>query len=93
MRRNNVIKGVLLAVVSLSAWQYGNWTYERQVLSWTIVNGLDERPYVYRVLLPWLAQILVWAGLQPYQALSVLILLSAIGLLYAIKYLLRSVRS
>jgi hypothetical protein len=93
MRRNKIIKGFLLTLVAASAWQYGDWAYDRQAWTWSIAMSHEPRPYVYRVLIPWLAEILVWLGLQPYYALSLLIVLSAIGLLYAIKYLLRSVRS
>jgi hypothetical protein len=93
MSKYRLLKGLLLSITAATAWQYAHWTYEKQEWAGRIVNGLDDRPFVYRVLIPWLAQILVWMGLQPYQALSVLIILSAIGLVYAIKYLLRSVRS
>jgi len=84
-----LIRSALLCVVMLTALEYARWTYlDNLVKAQIIVLGFEEKPYVYRALVPWLAHVLVTLGLRADLALNVVIVLSAIGLFYAIKHLL-----
>ncbi len=86
------VRALMIAVVALSAREYSVWALHRQWTPEIIVMGLEEKPFVYRALVPWLAHLLVWMGVSPETALTVVIVLSAIGLLYGIKYLIGSFR-
>lgn len=85
---------MLLIVVGLTAYEYSLWTmrYENVSQAEQIVMSLTERPYVYRVLIPWIARVLTFTGLRPEQALSILVMLSAIALVYGIKSLFEVVQ-
>ncbi len=83
-----LIKSLLLGVVVLTAREYARYTFMNVSRAQMMVMGWEDRPYVYRALVPWLAQLLVTLGLRADVALSVIIVLSAIGLVYGIKYLL-----
>ena len=72
----------------LTAREYARWTFDNVSRAQMIVMGLEERPFVYRALVPWLAHVLVMLGLRADLALTVIIVLSAVGLMYGIKYLL-----
>lgn len=89
--KQNLIKGSLLLMVIVTAREYARWTFDP---AWApgIVAGLQEKPFVYRALIPWLAHLLVILGLRADLALTLLVVLSALGLLYGIKYLLASFR-
>ncbi len=90
--RSQAIRAVLLGLVIFTAHEYGQWTYDSLSRAQIIVGGLEERPYVYRMLVPWLADRLVVLGLRADLALLLLVILSAIGLFYGIKYLLAAFR-
>lgn len=92
MCKNNsrLVKGVLLALVAITAREYAHYTYMNR--AHYLATSQDGRPYVTRVLIPWLAQILISLGIPADTALTLLIILSAIGLLYGIKYLLSATR-
>lgn len=86
------LRWLLLGVVVLTAREYAHWTFDNLSRAQMIVMGLEERPYVYRALVPWLAHLLVMLGLRADVALTVLVILSAVGLVYGIQYLLKSFR-
>jgi len=90
--KNLFTKGLLLLVVGLTARQYAQWAYQNQTKAEWIVFGLEIRPYVYRALVPFLARILVTLGMGAEQALTVVVVASAIGLVYGIQYLFQSFR-
>lgn len=90
--KRRITKGLLLLMVALTAGQYARWTFENTLLAQMIVFGLEDRPFSYRALVPWLAHLLVGIGLNPSQALTALIVLSAIGLVYGIEYLITATR-
>ena len=81
------VKAILLLTVILTAREYAYWTFHNFSTAEMIVMGLEEKPYVYRALAPWLAHLLVLIGMSAEAALTVLIVGSAIGLVYGIKYL------
>lgn len=87
-----ILRVILLGVVILSAYQYAQQTFESLPRAQMIMMGHEEKPYVYRALVPWLARLLVTLGLPADAAFTVIIVLSALGLLYGIKYLLASFR-
>src|SRR5215208_210614 len=86
------VKASLLVLILLTAYNYAQGTSGGLAGAQRIVMGLDEKPYVYRALVPWLAHLLVLLGVPADTALTVLVMLSAIGLVYGIKYLLNSFR-
>jgi len=88
-----VIKAILLLAVILTAGEYARWTYFADS-RWAraIVLELQEKPFVYRALVPWLAHLLALLGLSNESALTIVVVCSAIGLLYGIKYLLAAFR-
>ena len=83
-----LLRWLLIGVVVLTAQEYAQWTFDNLSRAQMIVMGLEEKPFVYRALVPWLAHVLVMLGLRADMALTVVIVLSAIGLVYGIKYLL-----
>lgn len=88
MVRNQSSKVLLVLVVLVAAWQYTNtWTYQILELSGPIVFGLNKRPFVYRALVPLLARLLWMMGIPDHIAITVVVMLSAIGFLYALIYL------
>lgn len=87
------LKVSLLTTVILTAQQYAHWAYQNRIRAEWIVYGEEIRPYVYRALIPFLARILVFLGMGPEQALTIVVVVSAIGLVYGIQYLIRSIRS
>jgi hypothetical protein len=93
LRNKSILKGSLLLIVILTAREYARWTYDNLANAQAIVSGLTDRPFIYRALVPWLAQLLVLLGMHADAALTVLVVLSAIGLIYGIKFLLAATRS
>lgn len=91
-RRQSWLRWLLLGVVVLTAREYARWTFDNLSRAQMIVGGLEDRPYVYRALVPWLAHALVMLGLRADLALTVIVVLSAVGLVYGIKYLLSAFR-
>lgn len=87
-----LIKSLLLGVVVLTAREYARWTFDKLARAQMIALGLEEKPFVYRALVPWLAHVLVMLGMRADLALSVIVVLSAVGLVYGIKYLLTAFR-
>ena len=87
-----LIKSLLLGVVVLTAREYARWTFDNLARAQMIALGLEEKPFVYRALVPWLAHVLVMLGMRADLALSVIVVLSAVGLVYGIKYLLTAFR-
>ena len=83
-----LIKSILLGLVVITAREYAKWTFMNVPRAHMMVMGWEDKPYVYRALVPWLAQLLVTLGLRADLALTVIIVLSAIGLVYGIQYLL-----
>ena len=92
MHRNKLIKGLLLLVVVLVAREYAHYTYITSEMARNIVYSLYERPYVYRALVPWLAYLLTGLGISPEMALTLVVVCTAIGLLYALLYLFHSLK-
>ncbi len=90
--RKYLIQGIIIAVVIVIAHEYAQWTFDNPDRARQIAMGLEERPFVYRALVHWLAYPLVKLGMSPSQALTLVVILSAIGLLYALKYLFASFR-
>lgn len=86
--KTSLIKSFLLSVVVITAREYARWTFDNMSRAQMIVMGLEEKPFVYRALVPWLAQLLVALGLRPDLALTVIIVISAVGLVYGLQYLL-----
>lgn len=86
------MKAGVLMVVVLVAREYARATYYSLEVAQIWVYGIGERPYVYRTLVTWAARPLVWLGLREDVALSTVIVLSAIGLVYGIKYFISSFR-
>jgi hypothetical protein len=80
---------VLLIGMSFLAvvWMYASGVWYAEPYARAIVLGLDEKPFVYRALLPWLAQGLMGLGLSASAALGVLVLVSAVGLVVGMKFL------
>jgi hypothetical protein len=93
LHRRNLVKISLVSIVILTAREYAQLTYDQLWRAEAIVFGMTEKPYVYRTLIPWLARPLVYLGVPAHMALTVLVVLSAIGLLYGLYYLLQSFRS
>lgn len=90
MRRNSLVKPLLVLVVALVAREYARATFFTPDMAAGIVYSLNDRPYVYRALVPWLAWSLTRLGIAPETALTLVIMCMAIGFLYALYYLLRS---
>jgi len=90
MRRSRMIALVLVCAVG---WAYGFQTWKTSVRAEAIALGLEGKPFVFRALAPWIAQVLMALGLPAGLALSVLVIFSAIGLFYGLKYLSDSFRS
>ncbi len=86
------VKATLLLVVIVTAREYAHYTFDQVWRAEVIALSLEEKPYVYRALVPWLAHMLVLLGMRPEMALTLLVILSAIGLVYGIKYLLAAFR-
>jgi hypothetical protein len=80
-------------LVCLVAWQYAQWTWQRDDrYAMLIALSLEERPFVLRALIPWLARGLMKLGLAASTALNVLVMLSALGLFYGLDFLKKSLR-
>jgi len=86
------VKRVLIGIVGLTAFEYSRVTFDNLAWAQLIVMGLEQKPYVYRALVPWLAHLLVMLGLQADVALTIVVIASAFGLIYGIKYLLATFR-
>ena len=88
--KSKFLKGFLLAIIIATAIEYSRWTYISPLNAYAIVAGLDERPFVYRMLIPALAWLLSWLGVPIIFSLRLVVVLSSIGLFYALKYLFTS---
>jgi hypothetical protein len=87
-----ILRIALFGIVIATAWEYARWTYDTSARAEAIVLALEDRPYVYRALVPFVARQLWIAGVPAILALRALVVLSAIGLVYALEYLFRSLR-
>jgi hypothetical protein len=85
-------RGYLLVFVAVTASAYAHWTWRTSEHAVQIALSLEGKPFVYRALVPWLARGLMALGLAAETALSVLVILSAIGLFYGLDFLRRSLR-
>lgn len=92
MTRSSIrlVKFFIVLLVGLIAREYANYFYYAEGGAPLIVYSLENRPYVYRVLVPWLAYALTALGLSPETALHFVIVCTAIGFLYALVYLFKS---
>lgn len=88
--RTHLVKVLMLTIVAITARAYAQWAIQNAEKAGWIVFGHEIRPYVYRAFVPFMARILVMLGMSPEQALIVVVVASAIGLVYGIKYLLQS---
>jgi hypothetical protein len=70
-----------------AAWNYAGWF---SILASSLLFGINERPYVYRVLIPWITRLLWLAGVPAPLALQIVVTLSAVALFAALCYLLTS---
>lgn len=68
-------------------YMYASGVWYAEPYARAVVWGLEEKPFVYRVLMPGLARGLMGLGFSASAALGVLVFVSAIGLVYAIKFL------
>lgn len=89
IKPQKLIGVVFICVV---AWPYAQLTWKTAARAEEIVLGLEGKPFVFRTLVPWLARALMQIGMTAETALSVLIVLSAVGLWYALGYLSESFR-
>jgi hypothetical protein len=83
-------KGLLLVVVILTATTYAGWAFQNHIRAQWIVYGLEMRPYVYRAFVPILARILVAVGMGPELALTIVVVGSAVALIYGLQYLIKA---
>lgn len=90
LRNRRLIKGLLLVLVGLVAREYAHFTYFTSEMARNIVYSLYERPYVYRAMVPWIAYVLTGLGVSPEIALTIVVICTAIGFLYALNYLFHS---
>lgn len=88
--RFGIVKVVLLAVVAAMALEYIGFAIDHPEYSRAIVMGQDDRPYVYRALVPFVARCLTWTGMRADVALTVVVVSSAIGLVYGLIYFFSS---
>lgn len=79
-------------LIGMTAWIYGEWTWQTPERAMDIVMGLEAKPFVFRVLVPFLGRSLMWLGLEAQTALQVVVTVSAIGLYWAIRRLWDAVR-
>lgn len=80
----------MFSIVAVLGWEYARWTYATAARAQQIVFGLEEKPFVYRALVPFVAWLLVQTGIPAELALRIVITLSVCGLFYAFLYLFRS---
>lgn len=86
-------KTALLLMVAVVAWEYSRWCYQHSLwLAMQVVYGLDDRPFVYRALVSWMALGLVKLGLREDIALSIVVVFWAIGFVYALDLFLNGKR-
>ena len=81
---------LFILIIMLSALQEYTYLVRRIGFHYfyIITQSLDDRPFVYRALLPYLTRAVnTLTGLNVYFCMGLLILLSSIGLYYSIKYL------
>lgn len=82
---NKFLTFFLILLVSLTASQYAYWTFTDTVSNAEeIVTGTQQKPFVYRALIPWAAHTLTELGLSAPTALTIMVILSAIALMYGI---------
>lgn len=85
------IRLLMLAFITFGAREYALWCINDSLRqAKMIVYGTYPRPYVYRALIPWVARYLNELGFREDVAVIIAIIASAIGLVYAIQYLLSS---
>jgi hypothetical protein len=84
-----LIVGTFLAVV----YGYASGVWYAEPYARAVVLSWVERPFVYRTLMPWLARGLMSLGFSAVQAIGVVVFVSAIGLVYALKFLYDSFQS
>lgn len=92
LNKSRLIKGLAIFLVGLAAQEYAHFTYFTSEMAGLIVYSQQERPFVYRALVPWLAYGLTRFGFSPEIALTIVITATAIGFLYALVFLFQSVR-
>jgi hypothetical protein len=85
------VKMLLMAILMYVAVEYSYWTWDIPTRAEAIVMGLEDRPYVYRSLVPVAARMLVWMGLEPGAALTMVVVVSMIGLFYGLNYFFKSI--
>ena len=85
------IRLLMLAILTFGAREYALWCINDSLRqAKMIVYGTYPRPYVYRALIPWVARFLNELGFREDVAVIIAVIVSAIGLVYAIQYLLSS---
>jgi hypothetical protein len=87
IKKEKIIGATFVCVV---AWAYAQWTWKTTLRAEEIALSLEPKPFVFRALVPWLARGLMELGMKAETALSLLIVLSALGLWYGIEYLSNS---
>jgi hypothetical protein len=86
--KRSVLRISLIVLVLVTAWEYARWTYYNNTLrAEIIVFELEGRPYVYRMLIPFLARQLWKMGVSVETALRMVVTMTALGFLYALEYL------
>ena len=90
--RRTLSRAYALSVIVISAWVYAGAAWPDSEKANQIALGLEGKPFVYRALVPWLALFLMKLGLAAEPALSIVIVLSAIGLFYGLQFLAKSIR-
>lgn len=81
---------MVLLLVAILLPEYARWMIQNETRAGWMVRGEEIRPYVYRALVPFVGRVLTWLGLSPMQAMSVAVILSAIGLFCGLIYFFKS---
>ena len=83
-----ILARVLVFVSAVAVvYVYADGVWYGEPYARTVALSLEERPFVYRALMPWLAHGLMRLGLPATAALGTLVFLAAIGVIYALKFL------
>lgn len=86
-----ITRWLMITILAFGAHEYALWCINDSLRqAEMIVNGTYPRPYVYRAMIPWAARFLNALGFREDVAVIITIIISAVGLMYAIQYLLSS---
>ena len=91
MERGIILARLLVLASAVAVvYVYAGGVWYAEPYARAVIWGWEERPFVYRALVPWLGRGLMQLGFSATAALGTLVFVAAIGFYYAVKFLFQT---